>query len=244
MSKVLFIENHGELFRISRFRLMKVFSDFVRLLKKNRYEVKNFRKGAITNFDLGGYDVIILGLPQKGIFQEEIQAIYDFIFDGGGLLLIGGAPIQKSIIHITVDIKSLNQLASEFGIEFDYNLLTGGKNSLSLGGFPRRPPFPIVTKFSPHPIIKGISELVIIDGAPLRIKGKVQAIAVSDPDTIPPSSIVLATVQFGKGRIVAISSPYMFLRMSVIGIPITHGLYKPDHLVFAMNVIDWLVYRK
>lgn len=239
------LENHGELFRLSRFgHLIKAFSDFERLLKDNSYKVKSFKKGVLTNPDLKDYSILIVGLPHKDILQEEIRLLREFVYAGGGLLLLARANNvllydTKVLQRYIVNLDSLNQLTSNFGIVFEKDLIEAGKNLKKA----QLLECPIITQFSPHPIVQGVKELIIGEGVPIRIEGDARAIAVSDADTTPPNCIVLATTQFGQGRVVAIGTHSIFTRLSILKIPLRLGLYEPNHLLLVMNVINWLAGR-
>ena len=162
-------------------------------------------------------------IPRFGgviLMNVDLSRIYTF------------SPIEK--------IEYLNRLSHEFGIRFTYDLLVGGKKYL-----PEKSDFhhaessyhvPIITNFSPHPILEGISGIVIADGCPIQIHGDVQAIAISDDDTEPSRSIVLAVAKFGHGKVVALSSPSIFVKRQL-----PYGLQKMNHLFFATNLINWLV---
>jgi uncharacterized membrane protein len=249
---VLVLENHGELFRLSRFFGFKLFSDFERLLKQNSYTLKNFKKGILLSPDLTNVQVLILGAPHAEIMPEEIQAIRDFVSDGGGLLLIGNANIGAYyrskglsaqaggetglLSRFHINFPSLNSLAAIFGITFhDEYIVNGAKFLKSFGQN-----YPIITNFSSHPVLVGVQELIIGTGAPLSLQGKAQAIAITDSDTTPPSCAVLAATSFAKGRVIALSSFTPFTRLSLLKIPVPYGLYKPDHTILALNIVNWL----
>lgn len=245
MSRILIIENHGELFRLGRYFFVKIYSDFEKLLKKNGYQLRNFNRGMITNFDLKEYNIVIIGEPQRRIYQEEIQAVKDFVSNGGGLLLIGGAgnnPLLLSECQYSVELENFNRLANDFGIGFGYTLLVGGENSLYKASIVSSSfsPYPIITKFLPHPVVQNINELVIYNGVPIRVKEEWQSLAISDSDTSPPNSIVLAATQYGKGKIVAISTSKVFVRKSFMKIKFYFGLYRKPHRILLTNIINWL----
>ncbi len=229
-------------------------SDFERILKENAYSLQNFKKGVLINFDLKDCDVVIVGAPHADIIQEEISILREFVERGGGLFIMGSASIETllrarnmpqskdikipSILlsKFRVNLDSLNQLASEFGIIFEDKIITAGKNFIE--NFNEK--YPVITQFFSHPIVQGVKELIIASGVPLKIKGEMQSIAISDPDTIPPNCCVLASIQFGKGRVVALSSYSLFTRLSILKIPLRLGLYKPDHVILGLNIMNWL----
>lgn len=238
------------------------------MLEENRNEIDQFNKGAVTSFDLDAYDVVIEGLPQKRILDSEILAIKDFIFKGGGLLLIGGSlsaikypipqwmgfqflprlggvPLWKGFTQntcrkfrqskISSIIQNLNRLSTTFSIRFGTTIIHCGRNSF-------RDRFtPIVTKFFHSPIVKNISQLIVADASrifPLQNNENIQVIGVTDADTLPPKCKVVVSAQFGKGRVVAVGSPSFFLLPSK---RYKYGMYQPTHLIFIMNVMNWLV---
>jgi hypothetical protein len=242
ISKIMIIENHEEQFRISRLGGIKLYSDFERVLKENGYELKSFKKGSITNSDLKGYDIAIIGLGVNNIHPAEIQTLQDFVAEGGGLFIIGGVnyspPMGKSY-----NIDQLNRMTQQFGIICEDKPIEAGKNHMKETTTLIRErhirSVPLITKFTPHPIVGGISELIYW-GVPLKTTKEVQAIAVSDEDTTPPSCIVLAAVEYGKGKVIAVGSPNLFLRMSLMKISMPFGMAKPDHVILAVNIVNWL----
>ncbi|HUX98312.1 MAG TPA: hypothetical protein VMV49_02045, partial [Candidatus Deferrimicrobium sp.] len=84
-----------------------------------------------------------------------------------------------------------------------------------------------------------ISELIYV-GVPLETTKEVQPIAISDEDTTPPNCIVLAAAEYEKGKVVAIGSPNLFFRMSLMKISMPFGMAKPDHVILAVNIVNWL----
>lgn len=242
ISNILIMENHGEQFRISRLGGIKLFSDFERVLKENGHRFKSFKKGSITGPDLKGYDIAVIGLGLKDIRPGEIQSLTDFVSEGGGLFIIGGVNYSPSLGK-SYDLERLNSLAPQFGITFKHKPIEAGKNHMKeTTKFIKErhvQSVPLITKFAPHPIVAGISELIYL-GVPLEIAGEVQAIAISDEDTTPPNCVVLAAVQYGTGKVVAIGSPNVFLRMSLMKISMPFGMAKPDHIILAVNIMKWL----
>jgi hypothetical protein len=87
------------------------------------YEV-DIRQTPFDRGDLSDYDVLIIKTPTKMYTADELDAIEDFVREGGGLFLIGD--------HTNVFGTStyLNPIASMFGLQFrhdsQYDLDTGG----------------------------------------------------------------------------------------------------------------------
>ncbi|MHA1264866.1 MAG: hypothetical protein ACTSRS_06480 [Candidatus Helarchaeota archaeon] len=192
--------------------------------------------------DLKGDDIVIIGLGQEEIHLGEIQSLTYFVSEGGGLFIIGGEEIS-SPLNKPFKIGHLNNLSSKFGITFKYDRIKAGKNHMTetttLLKEQHVQGVPVITKFSSHPIAIGISEILYV-GVPLEISGGVQAIAISDDDMIPSNCVVLASVQYGKGKVVATGSFNMFLRMSIMKISMAFGMAKPDHVILTMNIMKWL----
>ncbi|HUY01618.1 MAG TPA: hypothetical protein VMV49_18790 [Candidatus Deferrimicrobium sp.] len=238
-----------------------MFSDFEKLLKEKQYKIATFKRGKITKVDLEKFKMVILGLPQEQISDGEIQAILDFVAAGGGLLLASGwgtwpwdllgmgRPSRDGTFsgypsHKKGTIKIINELAAEFGIIFEQKLINGGRKryfeKFSLGRFVFQHPLPIISAFKPHPIVENVAELIIRDCIPLHLSKEMHAIGFTDADTEPPSCIVLAAGEYDRGKIIALSSPAVFLRKSYMKIGIDYGLSKQDHQNLAINIVNWL----
>lgn len=243
--KILVIESHGEQFRISGQAGIKLYSDFERILKGNGYELKAFKKGNITEYDLQDYNVIIVSLGTKTYEQGEILSIKNFVNNGHGLFIIGGVNYSPPLSS-SFDIAHLNSLTSHFGIIFESQPITAGKGHMKettrLITEKASETVPLITKLGTHPITSGVNEL-IYGGVGMQISKEVIGIATSDEDTVPPNRIVLSAIEYGKGRVVALGSSQLFLRMSFMKISMPFGLQKSDHVVLATNILNWLSFR-
>ncbi len=236
------IENHGEQVRISGQGGIKLYSDFERILKGNGYQLKAFKKGHLTEHDLQGYNVIIVSLGMKNFEQGEIISIKNFVNEGNGLFIIGGVNYSPPL-NSSFDVAHLNSLASHFGIVLEPQQIIAGKSHMRETTLffhdKASQSIPLITKFGSHPITNGVNELIYA-GVEMQISKSVTSIATSDEDTIPPNCIVLSFTEYGKGRVVALGSPNLFLRMSLMKISFPFGLHNPNHVILTTNILNWL----
>jgi hypothetical protein len=101
------------------------------------------RNETLTREYLSGWDVLVIKTPTSGFAPEEVNAIEEFVREGGGLFLIGD--------HTNVFGTSthLNRIAERFGMYFRYDATYNLRNlGLSLFERPERFAHPIV-RFMP-----------------------------------------------------------------------------------------------
>ncbi len=191
--KILILENHNELFRLSRLSLWNrwnFFSDFKRVLKGNGFEISTFKKGKVTQFDLEEYDIIVEGLPQIDFTNSEIEVIKDYIMGGGGLLLlaggitfvkrynssyywyekgprVGGIPLWRGVPQW--QLARYNKKSISVSIQIlnrittPFNFQFGKRLLYAKNSFCNVAALPRMTKFFPHPLSSRLSDLTIVD---------------------------------------------------------------------------------
>ncbi|MBS0206976.1 MAG: hypothetical protein JSS49_29220 [Planctomycetes bacterium] len=118
-SRILFDDSHGEWeptnteFGPESFSQVASYSygSMYELLSWH-YPIRRHREGALTREALQDIDVLIVKTPTQALKIEEIDAIQQFVADGGGLFLIGD---HTNLFGMTTYI---NPLATRFGILF------------------------------------------------------------------------------------------------------------------------------
>ncbi len=90
-------------------------------------------------YNRNSYDAVLIALPTNGFSLGEINSIKQFVNNNGTLILIA---------DINSPLEPLNDVAKEFGLNFDYSLI-----SLSGGD----PGSILLNNFSSHPIFDGVT---------------------------------------------------------------------------------------
>ncbi|MCD6483912.1 MAG: DUF4350 domain-containing protein [Candidatus Odinarchaeota archaeon] len=197
------------------------------LIERN-YEVKQLITSiyALKRINYNGV-LVILG-PRSPYPLDEAKVIKEFV-SGGGVLILSD------------DFGAGNSLGDLFGIHFSQYALIDSLH------FERNPKFPVVTDFGNSSITNGVSRLVLNEPSALITypSGTIlaQSSSTSWIDSIPDNKWEAASelkgplpiailVQYGKGYIVAISDPSIF---------INDMLKLGDNLKFALNLFSWAV---
>ena len=83
------------------------------------FEIEVNSDKTLDSIALGEYDVLVIAIPDKEISETEINAVLNYVDDGGNLVLLGKAGGV---------IDSMNNLSSNFGIEFNADELCDPTN--------------------------------------------------------------------------------------------------------------------
>jgi len=190
------------------------------LLMEHGYNVSNNWDSPLDSGILDDYDVLCLFFPMIPLTAGEVTAVHNFVSAGGGLLMVG---VDYTDIGWEYTAINLNPISETYGITFHENRWLG--KVLESEG-----------QFVDHHLTYDISS---INSDCDQLKGC--SIAVSSPATLIATNHkgedVLAVVESGSGRVVAVGSaaPFMIYR---------HGaswqVEPDDHFQFSLNVIDWL----
>jgi hypothetical protein len=240
------------------------FAPFAGLLMRDGFVVETL-SGEFSRSALSGIKVLVIAnalnksnveawaLPTPTAFTlKEMEAIKDWVNDGGALLLIadhmpfGGAAAD---------------LASQFGFSFT-------------NGYARRPgPAGGILLFSrsddslrDHPIVRGRNSeepirgvrtflgqafggtnaqpiLVLPTDTTLAMPATAGEITSQTPTTPAGGMFQGATIEFGKGRVAAFGEAAMFTAQLVGPDRVPIGINSPDakqNAQFALNVVRWL----
>lgn len=221
-------------------------SSFVSELEMQGYVIEALTSGEISSVALQGYNVLLIGCAWADFSVNELQAIEDFVYDGGSLFLIG---VGWSWIDYhpgsTIQDYPMNRIASNLGLFFNDDVIFDPTDNTG------DPGNPIFHRMLTHPITEGISEVCAPRGNPCSISiSSTTIIITGDEDSYsgyhesvyeagdyPP---VLLTTFHGNGKIVC-SGHDGFFSNNDDDSDGTINLYEYDNLPLGLNIIDWLV---
>jgi unsaturated rhamnogalacturonyl hydrolase len=168
------------------------FSELGKLLKELGADLRTNRQPASAG-TLQGVNMLIIVDPDtpaetedpKYIEPGEITAITKWVSQGGKLVLLGN---DKG----NAEFKHLNQLASQFGMEF---LETTYPKVQGKGIF-------IAT--APHAIFENGLQVYMVEVAPLKISGAAEAVLADN------GTVIMALAHSGKGVVFALGDPWIY----------------------------------
>ncbi|MCX6666544.1 MAG: hypothetical protein NT038_10900 [Euryarchaeota archaeon] len=197
-----------------------------------------------TNFTLTldllqNYDILILKCPTKPYSNEEVDAIFRFVENGGGLFLIGD--------HTNVFGMStyLNQVAQRFGIEYknDATFMVSTWGNFVEYSSPTMLPHPIVQHFSQFQFLTSCSLNAPLNSEDVMVSHEMYAIpgsyttdaffAEEGRPSIQPRGVFLIStaLKYGKGRIVAFTDSTVFS---------SYCVFMDSHHTYALGVLGYL----
>ncbi len=150
------------------------------------------------------------------IFQADIKAIKSWVENGGVLIILANDAPNCEFTH-------LNNLAEEFGMHFDHVTLHPVLN--------RKWDMAAFTKFSDHPIWKGVSKVYMKEISSFTLKEPAKAILVENGITF------MAESKIGKGTVIAVGDPWIYNEY------IDHTMLPADfeNLKAAENLTEYLL---
>jgi len=196
---------------------------------------------AITPPALAGCDVLVIKTPLLQYARREIDAIEDFVRQGGGLLLIGE--------HTDVfgSGRSLNAIARRFGFRFRYDCLFGVDSVFDDLWTPPLTPHPVVQHMPPIDFAtscsidpRGSCGRSVITGVGLKnLPADYHALnlypQVEDrPDMRYGAFVQLWATRHGAGRVLAFTDSTIFSNFST---------FEPGKTELWMGMIEWLNHR-
>jgi hypothetical protein len=233
---ILFDLNHNEMLNLG-----EEFSDLLKILQYLDLKIKKNEDKDVTKKILEEVDVLILGNPIDDYFSNiEIKDIVNFVRSGGNLMLVseyGADYLQKT---------NLNDLASNFGIIFEKNLIkeqnSHHQNCSSILH---------IQQFPTHDIVSGLREVIIGGACSLFLKKGAKALLQTNKENIwsevyssnseewvksrEEQHTLAAYTNFGRGKVVAIGDIDIFCSDDNIGIN------SLDNNKFLRNAINWLI---
>jgi uncharacterized membrane protein len=202
------------------------------------YHVDRNMNHTLNSTLLSSYDVLIIKCPTSLFSDDEINAIVDFVKNGGGLYLIGD---HTNVFGMNF---YLNQISERFGISFRYDAtyeLGTGKTSTY------KPPHIV-----PHPIVQNMEEFNFLTSCTLEAPINSENVIVgynlmAEPgtysteyffremrltlDTEQGLFLQVAAVKYGKGRVVAFTDSTCFSNFC---------MFMDGYADFNLGVIEYL----
>ncbi|WP_297499836.1 DUF4350 domain-containing protein [Thermococcus sp.] len=190
----------------------------------------------LTYDRLKDYDVLILTNPKEPLTSEEIEAIREFVKNGGGLIVAGDW-------YNHVNTESLNELLQGTGIRFEKTELMDDEENSG------KPYYPFVGIYNRNCLITKLipegwkvyynGDTLIVGGSAVWvIRGFDSSYAVdADGNTVYEKGsepVVAAAATFGKGRIVAYGSSKAFSDAY-------YSRYIRSNWPFLKGALLWLV---
>ncbi|MGD9126859.1 MAG: PEP-CTERM sorting domain-containing protein [Planctomycetia bacterium] len=188
----------------------------VQNLADNGFSVDSTDQGFLVD-DPSDYDVIVVannGSMDSYYTSAEVAAITDFVHQGGGLLILGNTPWQGAP---NPGNQHIQPVASVFGV--------------TLGASDVSPDSLYFSDFAEHPIFDGISELFMQAAGELEIVSPASEIAWQNNTDVA----LIATANYGDGRVIALGDADIFLNISAFII-----YDRVDNRPFSINTFEYL----
>ncbi|MHA1377226.1 MAG: hypothetical protein ACTSRG_02480 [Candidatus Helarchaeota archaeon] len=175
----------------------------------------------ITSF--AKYDLLVLACPDNSkLTEDEINSILNYVKHGGGLLLLSHAGGDKGLRT------NLRELTGKFGFYFNNDQVFDYEKNLGYQSYA------LIEKLEPHEITNEIKNFCYRIGCSLTVKNNIKILANSRDSSIPQNAPLIASTEYGKGRIIGIGS-YELFRDDVKG-----GIEYKNNLNLAINLFLWL----
>lgn len=179
-----------DLLHLEQFRFFRGYSRLSEELSARGYIIYQFGRepwdtGQLSSDILENFDILVLPNPQIVRFGSlEVEAIIDFVQNGGGLLVLGGSyPVSDSNYPV-------KDIITYFGIGYELPITRLHR---------------FITEISPHPVTRNVTALDMLFVEALSITIPAQSIAFSQ------GKPVVAVSEYGSGRVVVIAAEHMFV---------------------------------
>jgi len=234
---VLIDLSHNEMLNIQE----EEFSEFFELLKSLNLKIRTNENNNITEKQLQGIDILIIGNPIDNFFSSiEIKSIIDFVREGGSLLLVsdyGADYLQKT---------NLNDISGKyFGIYFQknivkkYNKINQNCDSILT-----------IQNFEDHSTTNQLRDVILGGSCSLVINKNSKPLFYSkeswtevyndlenkwskDEDNQP--QIMAAYTEYGRGKVIALGDIDIFSNHLNIGLSLL------DNHKFVVNIFSWFL---
>jgi hypothetical protein len=240
-ARVLFDEAHSEWTSISG--NWQAFADDLRV---QGYAVERHATGPLTADLLANFDVVVVGTAWGDFTTIELDAIQQFVTNGGGLFLTGlGWSWVNPDLGRTLENYPMNRIATCFDLWFLDDAICDPTSHYPNG----TDCTPLFSAMAVHPIA---SQLTTVGGpitpSPVkRLSSTPQAIIFGDADaysngghypvgTNPP---VVVAVEHGTGRVIALGHEAYLTTDDYDGDG-NPNWYDYDNVQLGRNIIDWL----
>ena len=235
--KVLFDISHEEWFAAapSSYECCNQYgswSTFAEELENAGFKVDILNQDPITDDKLNNYDVFVFGgWAHQILTTNEINAIDQFVNDGGGLLL--------SFDEYTENV--YNPLSNKYGVEFMQNVGLDDPTDDETSSYA-----PVLHVASTHPIFENVafSQFYWVHYLK-RVDPPSKAVLFSDGDTIDqngnPAAYkpMIAVAEVGNGKVVSVADANMWNNWDWDGDG-SADIYDRDNLQLGINIISWL----
>lgn len=187
------------------------------------------KRQPLTRSLLKEYDVVILCQPYNILEDTEIEAVVNYVRDGGGLIICGDQDVGWN----DSSRSTYNKLGATFSIIFTANAIDDPTDKMGCYCTP------IIHNLTVHPLTEGVSQIVLYRPCALRISGDAVAIARGDNDTHTVGAdkidgeniIVVAVSEYERGRVVVLGSHTVFDDSFI---------NQPNNKEFSFNVLTWV----
>ena len=161
---------------------------------------------------------MVLLSPNDEYTKTEIEAIKEYVGDGGTLIILG----ERDSIEV------LNKVAINFGIAFNDDLVYDTERYTITSNYP------LIGKFAFSPLTKGLSDISLISGCSLSLTPQSKVLSFSGKTTkstaINGNLTLMAAAEFGSGKIFSICDTDLFSNKF---------LKYFDHGILARNLVNW-----
>jgi N-acetylneuraminic acid mutarotase len=195
------------------------YMNYADLLRDNDYLVDDFDTD-ITPSVLLGHDVLVIPEPVVNFSISELNAIFDFVEEGGGLFLLSDYPLIQ------------NQVVT--GVSSHWGISSVSSHVIDPTDHHRFSSWPWIHEFSSHPIINGLTRFNLPATAFQIVdpSGPSMGVAWSDDDSWPSNVPVISATRDGYSQRVVVAGDGSFLTREHI---ILEG-----NTQLGMNIINWL----
>ena len=246
--KVLFDETgpYGKFYTIDNTETYGA-SSFAAMLENHGFTVSRLTDQPITTQKLQGYDVLILMAPGRAYSDDEINAIKEFVNNGGGLFLIG-----SNWGYDDGDVNySYNKIAKSFGVSFANNEIVTDNQSFLI-----YPNFVKITDIKANPITSNVPEYYHLMGTYIKDTGNSTVLAyssnsswgdqgylseghtesnnVKDANETSGPLPVLSYMNYGNGKIIFMGSAGTFINSFI---------YRDNGWKLELNSVNYLSNR-
>ncbi|MGD2248524.1 MAG: Gldg family protein [Candidatus Methanofastidiosia archaeon] len=232
--------------------LQRILNDLVQILEINYYQVEYTR----DIMYLDPFDVLVIAIPTDPFSNEELESIYQFVDNGGGLLLLG-----ESGVLTLKNVEDFNVLSAVYGIEFQRDVIIDPENNLTLDK--AYPEIPLIENFARHNVTHNVRKIFFVSGCSLRLSSKATKLAWGGEETYGDrlseiygygggnyepeyekkgeDLVLMAYAESGNGRVVALGDTSLFRGKSAAGGPwYADPIEYMDNKRLALNIFTWL----
>lgn len=223
---VLFDESHAQQFLIGRDGPLDL-SGLAGACQENGLQVQSSTR-PLNSAELAAVDVLVISGPFKPLAADELEAVLNFIRNGGGLaVMLHIAPPVFNLLR-QLDVEVANAILREDGAAIDGN-----------------PLYFTVSRLATHPVTAGLESFSIYGGWALRgATDNVKILAAtsergwvdldhderfSAADAMQSFGVVVAG-QLGQGRFVVFGDDALF----------QNRFFDQPNRQLAVNLVNWL----